>query len=244
MILKDKRVGDTCYINSKDVFAYFSADLNTFEESHSQIDNAYLILPGHDNFSVNKQDFSIGQLKTTFYVSGKTYDEVSRNSTKLVDEAKQCTINVSTRIAFFYECLLTSYSVAETEIEGYNEVTLQFDAIKHTKQVKIESTIGISSPLKFVNAGTVKSGMRIEVMPVATPSIISIAINMMQVRILQQISTYVIIDGIHGTVTLNGLNFFDKTTLTSFPKVLPGDNVISVNKEANIRVTYSPTFLM
>ena len=54
----------------------------------------------------------------------------------------------------------------------------------------------------------------------------------------------IIIDGINGTVTQDGINKFDDTAMWEFPFLVPGKNNISVSKDTcNIKIKYNPRFL-
>ena len=54
----------------------------------------------------------------------------------------------------------------------------------------------------------------------------------------------IIIDGINGTVTQDGINKFDDTAMWEFPFLVPGKNNISVSKDTcNITIKYNPRFL-
>lgn len=54
----------------------------------------------------------------------------------------------------------------------------------------------------------------------------------------------VIIDGIKGTVTQDGINKFDDTDMWEFPFLIPGSNNITVNKDTcNITIKYNPRFI-
>lgn len=54
----------------------------------------------------------------------------------------------------------------------------------------------------------------------------------------------IIIDGINGTVTQDGINKFNDTDMWEFPFLIPGKNNISVSKDTcNITIKYNPRFL-
>ncbi|CEQ08615.1 tail component family protein [[Clostridium] sordellii] len=54
----------------------------------------------------------------------------------------------------------------------------------------------------------------------------------------------IIINGIEGTVTQDGINKFDDTDMWEFPFLVPGQNNITVNKDTcNITIKYNPRFL-
>ncbi|MEG0180774.1 MAG: hypothetical protein RR657_02700 [Peptostreptococcaceae bacterium] len=54
----------------------------------------------------------------------------------------------------------------------------------------------------------------------------------------------IIIDGIEGTVTQDGINKFDDTDMWEFPFLVSGQNNISLNKDTcNITIKYNPRFL-
>lgn len=54
----------------------------------------------------------------------------------------------------------------------------------------------------------------------------------------------IIIDGINGTVTQDGINKFDDTDMWEFPFLVPGKNSITLSKDTcNITIKYNPRFL-
>lgn len=54
----------------------------------------------------------------------------------------------------------------------------------------------------------------------------------------------IIIDGINGTVTQDGINKFEDTDMWEFPFLIPGKNDITLNKDTcNITIKYNPRFI-
>ncbi|MGY5268762.1 phage distal tail protein [Paraclostridium bifermentans] len=54
----------------------------------------------------------------------------------------------------------------------------------------------------------------------------------------------IIIDGIDGTVTQDGINKFEDTDMWEFPFLIPGKNDITLNKDTcNITIKYNPRFI-
>lgn len=54
----------------------------------------------------------------------------------------------------------------------------------------------------------------------------------------------IIIDGINGTVTQDGINKFEDTEMWEFPFLVPGKNNITLSKDTcNITIKYNPRFL-
>lgn len=99
----------------------------------------------------------------------------------------------------------------------------------------------------IINNGTAAAPCRLTVIPqndVMLMTIIGLSdepIKMNQVKSKQ----ILVIDGIDRTVTLDGVEAFDKYDAWEFPRLLPGTNDITItdSKTATVSIEYQPRYI-
>ena len=234
---QDARLGSYCTVNNKDVYNLFNADLKSITPTAGKITTDFSKAVGVSNLHINSYIIDTGGIKMVFYVGGMHKDDCYINTSNLIAECKNCIIKTS-EDSFEYIAVMTDFSVVETGVDFYNEVTITFSVIKRLPIVTKELNDG--DVIK--NVGSVESGAKYTITPQS--NIESFTINEITIKNLSSGLPFVI-DGLLGEVKCNGVNRFLDTDLVNFPKVQPGDNTINYSvSSAKVEISYYPTFII
>lgn len=232
-------LGGICIINGKNAYDLFNADLVSVEPVAGSIDATYKQAISASDIAVLSHQINAGGIKLTFYVGGASKEDCDLHTSNLVVECKKCLIKIEGDI-FEYPAVLTSYTVKNTGVEFFNEVSLTFVAIKRYSLVTEQFEAG--GTLSFNNAGNITSGARITITP--NVDFTTLQIGDVTVKDLTAGLPFVI-DGLVGEVKCNGVNRFIDTDLIDFPKVMPGENKIVVSDtNVKVEIAFYPTFVM
>ncbi len=223
----DKRVGSACTINGKNTYSEFNADFISMLPTSGIIDIAYLQQPGKATLFSTYNEFNLSSMLVTFYVGGWTKDDLDMKCARLIHEAKECVIKTEDD-DFEYVCLLTRKAVIPTGINFWNQVDLTFVTIK---RYPLKRAIIDKQNYILRNTGSEVSGVRYIITTIS--DIASYTINDITISNILAHLPFTI-DGIYGTIEQNGINRFMDTDLINFPKVVPGDNMITTSTLTNI----------
>lgn len=233
----NERLGDICYVNGKDAFSEFGADLFEHEQVAGKIKYEMRKTIGNNSINVLSRSVELGGIKLSFYVHGSDKDDCKKNTSRLIAEFLKCVVKVGAG-NFEYDSVLSSYDVVETGIDEYEELTVSLDSVK---RLPLESK-KVTNGVPFTNIGTVESGMRIKVS--SASSLQNVKVAGITIKNLEPNEEF-IIDGIEGKVTSNGVNKYAETDMIEFPKVKPGENVVSISGgSVNVTVEFYPVFIM
>lgn len=230
----DAQVGERCFLDSKDAYMEFNADLKSFLLAPGKVEADYATAAGNSTFNLHNYDAEPMELELEFYVGGASYEDVQTNISKLFLAAKQCIIHKGNDI-FEYVSVLTDRESEATDIEPYHLVTCKFASIR--RKPMVENKLYKSSVI--YNDGNTASGLCITFTP--TKKIQSFMISGITITDLEPDITYVI-DGISGRVTANGINYFAHTDIIDFPQIKPGKNEIRLSEEIPVTITYYPVY--
>lgn len=231
---EDKRIGDRCFFDDRDVYLDFNADLKSFEVVPGKISADYSPAAGGSTLALFSSETEPMGLELEFYVGGPSLEAVQTNISNIFLAAKQCVIRKEGDI-FEYAAVLTDMDSDNTEVEPYYLVSLKFAAIRRKPLV----THRIAGNSALYNDGNTASGARITISPETEMD--SITVMGIKVSNLEPGVTYVV-DGIEGRVTANGVNYFAHTDLTDFPKIHPGRNDIVISEEIPVTISFYPVF--
>lgn len=230
--------GDTCVINTKNIYSYFGAYLKEHSLVPGSISPNTSKSVGGSSLKSSGYKMGIAGLKLILYVGGATKEVCSLNTSNIISECQNCIIKIGEE-SFEFAATLTSVSLKDTGIDLYQEVELLFQAIKRQPLVTIQLEGGQGS---FKNPGNVPSGVLIAIHP--KEDLERIQVNGVTINNLTQGETFVI-DGLEGKVQCEGLNRFLDTDLVDFPKAAPGVNkVVSSTDKVDITLQFYPTFLI
>lgn len=260
--MADFQCGSACKINGKNSYSYYSADLASFKVNGTDIIAEYFKSNSNSSITVLENKTGLIDIVAKFIVYGQlNYNpnttEAVKNYNRLLEECKECTIEVEDE-EFEFCCIMHSVKTEFTGIEGYYFVEINFKGIRRIKKTQ---TFSVSSSttetyLDILNDGTAKSGVKIEVQAnYSSPSagmsgtikIGDILINCPGNDKFKPFET-IIIDGLNGTVTKQGQNYFINVEMFELPFVNPGSymNQIKVEKSGigaiSITLTYYQTF--
>ena len=231
---EDRRVGEQCFFDDRDVYMAFNADLKSFELSPGAINTDFSPAAGGSEFLLFLSESDPGQLKMEFYVGGPSAEVVQTNIFNLLRAAKKCVIRKEGDV-FEYAAVLIDRNSEDTQVEPYYLVTLQL-AVVRRKPLVIKQILGNAI---IYNEGNESSGAKISLSPAEEMG--SFTIMGITIEDLSPGTTYVI-DGITGRVTANGINYFAHTNIIDFPKIQPGKNEIEMSEDLSVMISYYPVF--
>ena len=234
---QDKHLGDPLYINNKDAYLLYNADLADFIYPSGSVSfgaDYQQGLGGSDLLSLSG-DAPIPKLQLQFFVGGANEDEAQRNVSGLVAACRECTLKRGPS-RFEYPAILLDYTNISSGVPPYRSVTLNFASVCRLPLVSVPLT----STGNVYNQGNTPSGVRFEITP--SKKLTSFTIAGITCKDLAANETFVI-DGIAGKVFSNEDNRFADTDLTEFPAIQPGNNPITMSTPANVTVSFYPLFL-
>ncbi len=231
---EDGQVGERCFLNSKDAYIEFNADLKSFQVMPGKAESDYTVAAGNCTMNLHHYETEPFELALEFYVGGASIEDTQTNISNLLLTAKDCIIRKGEDI-FEYVAVMTDRESEETDIEPYHLVTCKFAAIRRKPMVRkvLDKTSVV------YNDGNTASGLCISVTPMKEMQ--SLTVAGITITEMKPDITYVV-DGISGSVTANGINYFAHTDIIDFPKIEPGRNVISLSEEVPVTITYYPVF--
>lgn len=241
----DQRLGCVTTFNGVDVYSTYNADVYSFTPTPGSVDATYQRKVSRSTIQTFHSDFQTSNLDISCYVGGANKMDALMNVNGLVAAARSTEIYYEDDIAFDFDAVLTSYSVTETGVEWFFDVTLTFAAIRH---MPLKTMTFTGTSYSFNNYGATESGIRLMIVPSSSGSNGKITLNddtdsehVITLNSYTSSHTY-LIDGIGGYVRRNGINFILDTDLTKFPKVYPGTNTIDLSFSAKVTIEYYPTF--
>ena len=241
----DQRLGPATTFNGVDIYAKYNADVHSFTPNAGSINSTIQRKVSKSTFENFYFDFANGTLQIGAYVGGANKLDAIMNVNGLIAAASETTIYYAEDIGFYFDAILNSYSVTETGIEWFFDVSLTFDAIRHMPLV---SQTFAGSSFQFENLGSIPSGIKITLVPSATLAKPSFTLNdgtssEQKIMFTKLTSAYTfVIDGIDGHVTQNGINSIQLVDLITFPKAIPGWNTVSATFTADWIIEFYPTF--
>lgn len=147
------------------------------------------------------------------------------------------TVEITLPDGYIYTAIVTALPAPTFDSSGEHDVTYTFSGIRHGADV-IQT---ITSPGKVFCKSTTKSPVKFIVgISTATVALTICGITVNNISANSEL----IIDGINGIVTLDGVNKLIDTDLVDFPILSPGYNVISCSdSSATIKVVYTPVYV-
>lgn len=143
-----------------------------------------------------------------------------------------------------FKCVLVNQAdqASLRQIRGRFQLTF----IGYNLENEVIETINRITSKTIDVTGNIKVPIKLEITPVIDMidlKITGLSEDPLIVKNLKGNKT-IIIDGIEGTVTQDGINKFEDTDMWEFPFLIPGKNNISVSKDTcNITIKYNPRFL-
>lgn len=241
----DQRLGSITTFDGIDIYAKYNADVYSFVPTPGGVDATYQRKVSRSTMESFYSDFQTSNLEISCYVGGANKLDALMNVNGLVAAAQKTEVYYEEDIAFDFDAILTSYSVTETGIEWFFDVSLTFAAVRH---MPLKTATYTGTSYSFSNYGATDSGIRLTIVPSSSGSNGTITLNDgLETEHVITLKTYTssytyLIDGIDGYVRRNGINSILDTDLTKFPKAYPGNNTINTSFSATVTVEYYPTF--
>lgn len=242
---RDQRLGSITTFDGIDIYETYNADVYSFVPTAGSVDATYQRKVSRSTMESFYSDFQTSNLEISCYVGGADKSDALMNVNGLIAAAQVTDVHYGEDASFDFDAILTSYSVTETGIEWYFDVSLTFAAVRHMP-LKTAQYTGTS--YSFSNDGATNSGIRLTIVPSSSGSNGTITLNdglesehVITLKTYTASYTY-LIDGIDGYVRANGINSILDTDLTKFPKAYPGNNTINTSFSATVTVEYYPTF--
>lgn len=231
----DKQIGDVVYINGMDAYLSFNADLINIVPTVEDPEYTSIMKPGGNTFNVLNYKFKPCLYDFSFYIGGVTYENAMTNVNRILQQLKNCTVKTSIDDSL-YTGIMRSYTCESTGVYHYQLLTVTLEAIRSFDLVKVD----FNGDVTIDNPGTVSSGLKISFKPGKV--IETFTVYGVTIKKIKGVGS-VVIDGIEGKVTENGVNKFADTDIINFPKIEPGLNTVSCS-DGTIPVTleYYPTF--
>ena len=168
------------------------------------------------------------------------YKNISDFMANFIDEADIKFHNLE----HYFHVYLTSSSIDDTEFDEWLYLNLEFDGYEYGEEV-VEVMDGVTEKTIFVK-GNMPTPCIIEITPKADLSEITLkgfGDDPIVVRNLVKGNT-VIIDGVKGKVTCNGINKFRDVEMWDFPRLKNGIDKLMVGKgSCSIKIKYNYNFI-
>lgn len=143
-----------------------------------------------------------------------------------------------------FKCVLVNQvdQASLRQIRGRFQLTF----IGYNLENEVAQTINRVTSKTIDVTGNIKVPIKLEITPVIDMidlKITGLSEDPLIVKNLK-INKTIIIDGIEGTVTQDGINKFEDTDMWEFPFLVPGKNNITLSKDTcNITIKYNPRFI-
>lgn len=143
-----------------------------------------------------------------------------------------------------FKCVLVNQAdqASLRQIRGRFQLTF----IGYNLENEVAQTINRVTSKTIDVTGNIKVPIKLEITPVIDMIDLKITGLSEDPLIVKNLKTNktIIIDGIEGTVTQDGINKFEDTDMWEFPFLVPGKNNILLSKDTcNITIKYNPRFI-
>lgn len=177
---------------------------------------------------------------------GNSRQDMEQNISNIIKAMEQCTIKFKD-IDYYFDVFLTSANIeyiGETDNEEYvSSVLIELMSMyKHKGELTHIANRVTSTSINY--SGNIESLVTIEISPMA--QIVDFRIDGLSEDpiIIKNVSGKLIINGEDGTVLMNGINKFKDTNMWEFPKLKPGANSITFNRNScDVKIKYKENWI-
>ena len=267
--LLDPALGDSVTVDGFDLYNH-NADLISYEPVVATITSNVYKKIGRHSYLLNNFSNGNNGIKLRFYVGGQNAQQAQINCNRVIGEFQKGIVTVIIGdTEFEYSGIMSTYTIKHTDVYNYYLLEITFIAVKRLPFVLYDKSIESSDNTLYIyNDGIIESGAIIVLESKLTKSSVTLTYNSKSVTI-NNFSDYKyhVIDGLNGRVlcgtsTSNSdiikelhkdvgfesySNNFINTTLVEFPKIVSGDNSISVSNADGVNsmiVKYYPVFVI
>lgn len=246
------RLGDKCFVNGKDAYETYQADVIGYQEVSGDVSSSYSEYFRGAEILLYNQKIGKKGLNISFYVDGETLERAERNISLLIAEMRKCSICFPEVTGYIYDCVMTSYETQYADVDCLYLVNASFTVVKHLPKVTVDkNTAGAISgkTLTFYNPGTADSALSISFKisePVADV-LHTITVNGAALTYKDTGSSdAIVIDSEKYEVCQEKINIFKSIDLYDFPIAVPGKNRIVFSDGIDldsVSVSFFPVFL-
>lgn len=267
--LLDPVLGDSVTVDGFDLYSY-NADLISYEPVVATITSSIYKKIGRHSYLLNKFNNGNNGIKLRFYVGGQNSQQAQINCNRVIHEFQKGIVTVVIGdTEFEYSGIMSTYTIKHTDVYNYYLLEITFVAVKRLPFMLYDKSPALGDDSLYIyNDGVIESGAIIVLESNLTKESITVTYNTKSVTINNFSSyKYHVIDGLNGRVLcgtsvsssdiINELyndvgfesysNNFINTNLVEFPKIVPGDNYVSVSDADgvdSIVVKYYPVFVI
>lgn len=192
--------------------------------------------------NVNKDQYQYSAVKVKLLLEEENDEEVLISVSKVIHMATRCRLGFSD-LNYIYEAILESHSTKQI-MRGKAELTLTFQAGRKIYKQRIDTITGTSKTLKY--DGTSETPCTLSITPssvLPTLTITGLSEKPISINHLEA-NKEILIDGELGKVTCEGVNKFGDYDAWEFPRLLPGENTITLDSDiCQVTITYKPLYL-
>ena len=267
--LLDPALGDSVTVDGFDLYSH-NADLISYEPVVATITSSVYKKIGRHSYLLNNFNNGNNGIKLRFYVGGQNAQQAQVNCNRVIGEFQKGIVTVIIGdTEFEYSGIMSTYTIKHTDVYNYYLLEITFISVKRLPFVLYDKSIESSDNTLYVyNDGIIESGAIIVLESKLTNSSVTLTYNSKSVTI-NNFSDYKyhVIDGLNGRVLCGTSasnsdiieelhedvgfesysNNFINTTLVEFPKIVSGNNSISVNNADGVNsmiVKYYPVFVI
>ena len=237
----DRRLGDVVFINGKDAYREYNADLISDTETPGNITNEVQYKPGHSRYFIHNQDIEPAVHEFAFYVGGKTRADALHNVSALLAACRNCEI-AREDDPWKYVGVLQSYTKEETGVEYFFRVNVVEAVLKVRETVSMTFTNN-DPPGKYIdfeNPGTTEAALYIQYRNSDTDRTVDIYNSTLTGNSIIFSGTGLItFDPNEATVTRSGSSNITVSEFITFIKLAPGKNRIYITMSDTTSASYT-----
>ncbi len=191
---------------------------------------------------VKKDKYQYSSVKVKLLLEEDTDEEVLISVSQIVQISTRCHLGFHD-LNYQYKAVLESHSTKQI-MKGKAELTLTYQAGKKIYKQKIEKINGNRLTIKY--SGTSATPCILSITPPSVLSTLTITGLSEKPIIINHLESNkeILIDGELGKVTCEGNNKFDDYDAWEFPRLLPGENTVTLDSDiCQVTITYKPLYL-
>ncbi len=143
-----------------------------------------------------------------------------------------------------YDCCLTGVNEPTQVERTYYQLSYYFSILRRYKEEKTEQWNG--NMKKMNNVGTMETPCTLSVLPASVLAKLTVTGLSEKPIIINHLEAgkEIVIDGEMGKVTCEGANKFGDYDAWEFPRLLPGENTVTLDSDiCQVAITYKPLYL-
>lgn len=191
---------------------------------------------------VKKDKHQYASISVKILLEEDTDEEVLLSISELIRLATRCRLEFSD-LEWGYDAVLVTHSTKQI-MKGKAELTMNFQApVKYgpENEVIVQETSDV-----VTYEGTTESPCILSILPASVLSSLTITGLSEKPIIINHLEAgkEIVIDGELGKVTCEGANKFGDYDAWEFPRLLPGDNTVTMDSDiCQVTITYKPLYL-